>query len=125
MLSIILGLFNNNKLISIVLITLIISSLFVYTYYSGYSTGKEKAEKVINENYIELIKNKEKENQEKFKTESNKYLESINKNEELKKELNKKQKELLNLKSESLKNKDCKLIEDDIKKINNFIELGN
>lgn len=105
---------------------LLIISILSFTYYKGYQNGKKTSEKEITENYIEIINKRDKENKEKLNIEFNKYTQSIEENNKLKKDLNDKEKDFkLKLKSKSLNNKDCNLEKEDVKKFNNFIDEIN
>lgn len=117
---------KNFKIYAFLGILLLIILILSFTYYKGYQNGKKTSEKEITENYIEIINKRDKENKEKLNVEFNKYTQSIEENNKLKKDLNDKEKDFkLKLKSKSLNNKDCNLEKEDIKNFNNFIDEIN
>lgn len=123
MFSAVIGFILNNKNISIALLAILtLTGLCTYSYYKGYDNAKVKIEKEVSDRYIELIKNKEEENRIKFAKESEIYLNSIKKQNDLVTKLEKDKNKLkLQLKSKSLNDKNCDLEKEDVSKINEFI----
>ena len=123
MLSAVIGFILNNKNLSLALIVILtLTVLCTYSYYKGYDNAKTKVEKEVSDRYIELIKKKEEENRIKFAEESELYLSSIKKQNDLVTKLEQDKNKLkLQLKSKSLNDKNCDLEKEDVSKINEFI----
>ncbi len=111
-----------NKAITIVVIILSIAAYSGSFYYKGYTTGKEKAEKEIKENYIKIINKTQEENSIRIQQETAKYLSEIERNNDLKNEIKDKEIEVKNWKSKALENKECKLEKEDVNKFNDLLK---